>query len=243
MCRIAAFPPKFPKEHALKIISRFAKGNGDGTGSVYVKNGEFVVNKWPLSLAKVVYRDYPLLDHMPHNGWTIVHLRAASHGENTTENTHPFIKGKYAVIHNGIWSEYSLAKAAMKPYVDFDGETDSEVAAQLLANVGPKNFGRLVDWGGVFMALHQNGELWAVKTSGDLEMQKTNYGYLIASTLPEYLVADEQPEGYLRFSKTGKLLEQHKYRISYKTIIPAVETATVGPFKSEETKPKFGHPW
>jgi predicted glutamine amidotransferase len=256
MCRIAAFPPKFPKEYALKYIARFAKGNGDGTGSVYLKDGEFVVNKWPISLAKVVYREYPLLDHMPHNGWTVVHLRAASHGENTMENTHPFIKEKfsvppranptrYAVIHNGIWSDYSLAKAAMSPYVDFEGETDSEVAAQLLANVGPKNFGKLVDWGGVFMALQNNGELWVIKTSGDLQMRKTNYGIVIASELPEYLDPEEQPEGYIRFSKTGKLLEQHRFRITYKSIEPV---SSPGPScslssKTDDTKPKFGRPW
>src|SRR5579859_2244118 len=155
MCRLAAFPPGFEPRHAIKILARFAKGNEDGTGSVYVKDGVFVVNKWALPLAQVVGRSYPLLDHMPYDGWTVCHLRAASHGGNTHDNTHPFVKGDWAVVHNGIWSEYDLVKAALKRYVKFSGETDSEVAAQLLATVGPKQFGRLIDYGGVFLSLNK----------------------------------------------------------------------------------------
>lgn len=210
MCRLAAFPPGFEREHAVRLLQRFARGNGDGTGSVHIKDGKFVVNKWPQPLSRVVNKT--LLSHMPHDSWTVVHLRAASHGGNFMENTHPFIKNKWAVAHNGIWSEYELVKAALKKYVTFEGETDSEVAAHLIATLGPKRFGNLVDFGGVFLNLNLNGELWVVKTSGELEMRYTKYGYLLASTLPEHFKADDLSDGWLRFDPKGELLEQKEYK-------------------------------
>ena len=214
MCRLAAFPPGFQRHHAINILSRFAKGNSDGTGSVHVKDGDFVVNKWPLPLFKCV--DKPLLDHMPHNGWTVVHLRAASHGPVAKENTHPFVQGPWGVVHNGIWSDYDLVKAALRKYVKFQGETDSEVASVLLANIGPKRFSKLITFAGVFLALNKNGDLWTVKTSGDLEMIQTKYGMLLASTLPERFQAPEQSVGWMRFNPNGKLAEKKEYEYSYK---------------------------
>lgn len=212
MCRLAAFPPGFPQGAALKILARFARGNEDGTGSVYVKDGEFVVNKWPLALSKVVSRELPLLAHMPYDGWTVCHLRAASHGVNATRNTHPFNKGEWSIVHNGIWSEYELVKAALKGRARFEGETDSEVAAELFSTVGPKRFGNVVKMGGVFLGLKKTGELWAVKTSGSLEMLDTKFGRLLGSTLPESLKPDTVPEGWLHFDTKGELLADKEYK-------------------------------
>ena len=109
-----------------------------------------------------------------------------------------------------------LVKAALKRYVKFTGETDSEVAAQLLATVGPKQFGRLVDYGGVFLSLNKNGELWSVKTSGSLEMLETKYGQLLASTLPESLRPESQDEGWMRFSDKGELLDGKSFKRVWK---------------------------
>jgi hypothetical protein len=134
----------------------------------------------------------------------------------TKENTHPFIQGPWAVVHNGIWSDYALVKAALKKYVKFQGETDSEVAANLLATCGPKRFGKIVDFAGVFLALNRNGDLWSVKTSGDLEMIQTKYGMLLASTLPERFHAPEQSVGWMRFSPDGKLAEKKASETTYK---------------------------
>ena len=115
MCRLAAFPPMFPRRKALEILANFYAGNEDGTGSVYVKDGKFVVNKWRYRLETVIKRKFPLLDHMPYDGWTLAHLRAASHGKIRKVNTHPFIRGDWAVVHNGIFSEYKIVKAALSP--------------------------------------------------------------------------------------------------------------------------------
>lgn len=215
MCRLAAFPSFFEKRHAIKILEEFSRGNTDGTGVVYVKDGEFVNQRWPISLAKVMSKQLPLLDHMPYDGWTIAHLRAGTHGGNTVENTHPFIKNKWAIAHNGVWSEHALVRAALKKHVKFEGETDSEVAAEVFATVGPKQFSKIVNFGGVFLGLNLNGELWVVKTSGDLEMTKTKYGMLLASTLPLCLRGEEQPDGWLKFDRFGDLLDQRETKYSF----------------------------
>ena len=120
MCRLAAFPPNFPRKEALKIMLNFESFNTDGTGYTYIENGKFVTKKWPKDFSSLIKSGKPLLDHMPYKGWTIVHLRAASHGANTMENTHPFEIGPWAICHNGIWSDYDVAKLALSKYVKFN---------------------------------------------------------------------------------------------------------------------------
>lgn len=207
MCRLAAFAPSFPKQEAEKILFDFAKGNTDGVGSVHIKKGEFVVNKWPFSIYKVIRKNLPLLDHMPYPGWTLVHLRSASHGANTYNNTHPFIKGNWAFCHNGIWRDYSIVKAAYSRMFNFKGDTDSEVAAQLFTSAGPRNFIRAVKDGGVYLALHKTGKLYAICTLlGDLEFTKTPHGIVIASTLPPgYTKVTTIGEGWIKFNSRGKI--------------------------------------
>lgn len=209
MCRLAAFPPGFDPDLAVDILYNFAKGNTDGTGEVYLNaKGEFVVNKIPDSLPRA-FKKIDLLGHMPHDGWTVVHLRAATHGKPKLANTHPFVKGDWAVAHNGVWSEHKVARAAMKPYVNLEGQTDSEVAAQVLANVGPGAFYQAVDFGGVFLALNKSGELWAIKTSGDLEIAEYGDDVVVASEFERNWGSEYQNCGVIHFSKTGKILEKN----------------------------------
>jgi hypothetical protein len=208
MCRLAAFPPNFPKKDAYNIMWNFLKGNTDGTGSIHVKDGQFVTRRYPYSLTKVVKEQKVLLGHMPYPGWTVVHVRAASHGDNKVVNTHPFIKGKWGVVHNGVWSEYSIAKAALHRLVDFEGDTDTEVAAYVFSAVGPKKFSKLIDYGGVYLGLHQSGDLWAVKTSGDLVMVETKYGQVLASELPDKYDDREVEEGWVHLGADGKLIRK-----------------------------------
>lgn len=186
MCRLAAFPPMTSREKAIEIVSDFCPGNDDGTGTVYVKDGEFVVNKAPVSFERAMKKHIPLFDHMPYNGWTLAHVRAASHGSNTMENTHPMIKGDWAFIHNGIYDDHALLKAALSPYVKFDGETDTEVVAHMFATLVPQKFIRTVNNGGVYMALNKQGHLYVVKTTGSLAFRRTNKGLLLASEFPAH---------------------------------------------------------
>lgn len=208
MCRLAAFPPMFPKRDAYNILWNFLKGNTDGTGSIHVKDGQFVTRRYPFSLTRVVKEQRVLVGHMPYPGWTVVHVRAASHGSNKVANTHPFIKGKWGVVHNGVWSEYEIAKAALHRLVQFEGDTDTEVAAYVFSAIGPKKFSKLIDFGGVYLGLHQTGDLWAVKTSGDLVQADTKYGKLLASELPDKYDGEEVEEGWMHLGANGKLIRQ-----------------------------------
>ena len=144
---------------------------------------------------------------MPYNGWTIAHLRAASHGPVAMENTHPFEIGRWAICHNGIWSDYDVAKLALSHYVKFQGETDSEVAAHLINNLGPKKFATSIDRGGVYLALNLDGSLWVMKTSGELVLNtlKDNQ-VLIASELDKEIYPEhaDAKDGWYHFDSTGK---------------------------------------
>jgi predicted glutamine amidotransferase len=207
MCRLVAFPPNFPKKKALSILDPFSLGNDDGTGSVYIKDNEFVVNKWPLSFEEVVEKKLPLLDHMPYNGWTIAHVRAISHGGKSMRNTHPFILDNWAMAHNGIFSEYAPVKAVLQKalQVDFEGRTDSEVALQLWEHVGKEHFIKSMS-SGVFMFLNKTGQLDVVCCNGgDLMFQKTKWGVVLASELDrkEYKRTHTVLEGNFKLSKKG----------------------------------------
>ena len=134
MCRLAAFPPMFPRDKALEVLHRIEGSNTDGIGSAYVKNGEFVVDKYPVGITQLETKYNEFLSHMPYDGWTIAHMRAASHGEVCDRNTHPFItqNKEWCICHNGVWSDYKITKMVLKSVckIDFNGETDSEVAAE-----------------------------------------------------------------------------------------------------------------
>jgi len=223
MCRIAAFPPGFPRNEAIKILANFEDKNTDGTGSAYVKDGKFVVDKWAKPFSYVIRRK-PFLRHMPYNdGWTIVHLRAASHGGNLKENTHPFIVKNWAFIHNGIWSEHKLVRLAISDQVKMEGDTDSEVAAHFWNIIGPKKFAESVDFSGVFMGLHQSGQLWVAKTSGDLEIKALKHNQvLLASEFnhEKYEGCVEAFHGWYQFDKNGCYVKHKENKESWSSGYP-----------------------
>lgn len=217
MCRIAAFPPNFPREEALEILANFENRNTDGTGSAYLRDGKFIVEKWPKPFSKVVGR-HQFLGHMPYDGWTIAHLRAASHGENLKQNTHPFLIGPWAFIHNGIWSEHNLVRLALSDRITMEGDTDSEVAGHFWNIIGPKKFAETVDFGGVFMGLHKNGNLWVAKTSGDLEVLALKHDQVVLASefdRQKYEHTVEAVHGWYSFNKKGEYMKHKENKSSW----------------------------
>lgn len=222
MCRLAAFPPGFSRNEALSILANFEGGNTDGTGSAYVRDGQLIVDRWAKPFSKVV-RNKPLLAHMPYNGWTIAHLRAASHGAPCRENTHPFVVGPWAFIHNGIWSEYKLVKLALNKFVNFEGDTDSEVAGNLWNLIGPKKFAQDIDFAGVFMGLNVDGSLWVVKTSGDLEIKALPQNQVVLASefdKEKYGNTVEGFHGWYHFNARGEYVKHKESRESWQRGIP-----------------------
>lgn len=211
MCRLAAFPPGTTAEQAHEIVNRFVGGNDDGVGEVYVKDGEFKLNKYPYSYSQAVAKGDTLFEHMPYAGWTLAHVRFATHGGNEYKNTHPIIKGNIAVVHNGVFSQANIIRAAMADSVKWSGDTDTEVAAYMLNKHGPDRFFEIMDKlahsPGVFLALARDGSLAACKIGGDLEVLRVaNETFMLASRFPwneSYKKSREPNNGVLRFDPQG----------------------------------------
>ena len=105
----------------------------------YDSCGVALINKSRLLIKKDIggveefYRKHNVLQHKSKIG--IAHTRWATHGKVTKENTHPFTShdGNFAVVHNGIISNYRSLKAQLqKEGFKFTSETDTEVLAHLL---------------------------------------------------------------------------------------------------------------
>jgi hypothetical protein len=218
MCRLAVFPPHFEQDRALEILLEMEGGNLDGVGSAHIgADGNFSIKKFPTSLSKIMEKGTPFLDHMAgegHDGWTIAHLRAKSHGEVAMKNTHPFvINDTWAFAHNGVWSDYSIVKLALSKTVKFEGETDTEVAGHLFAIGGARAFCDTIDASGVFLGLRKDGALYVVKTSGSLEFDELADKRIVgASELKrgEYPKNETVQTGWYYFNKAGKLIKSSK---------------------------------
>ena len=208
MCRIAVIPPHFDRSEAIDILRTFEGGNTDGTGYVYVKDGKFVVHKWAKPFSKVLKKTgNKFFDHLPeHNGITLCHLRAATHGEIAPKNTHPFVVGNRAYVHNGVWGTGSeSARLAIKG--EIEGETDSVIAAHCIDASGMEKFINGISYGGVFVALALDGTLEIGKASGTIKILKISESgiNLLATNLGiKYKGEIELPDGITQFDNELK---------------------------------------
>ena len=136
MCGIVGYVgPKSTQEVLLGGLRRLEYRGYDSAGISVISGGTLATRKKAGKLDNLVadIKAHPIADSRIGIG----HTRWATHGAPTDENAHPHLGGKankLALIHNGIIENFSeLKQELMDSGVSFTSETDSEVAAHLIA--------------------------------------------------------------------------------------------------------------
>jgi glucosamine--fructose-6-phosphate aminotransferase (isomerizing) len=150
MCGIVGYVgPRNSLDVVLEGLRRLEYRGYDSAGVAVLADGRQATAKKAGKLANLekVLADSPL----PESTIGIGHTRWATHGGPTDRNAHPHLSadGKVAVIHNGIIENFAVLRAECEAAgLEFTSETDTEVAAHLLAQVyagTPEGPGRLAE--------------------------------------------------------------------------------------------------
>src|SRR5262249_23585293 len=151
-----------------------------------------------VALAKQVGRIGEAVATLPTSGVGLGHTRWATHGGVTEPNAHPHLdcRGRFAVIHNGIISNYrELRDPLVRAGHRFHSETDTEVVAHLIEDclkntpAGPEQlvratmaaFRRLQGLNAIAVADVGAGQIAAAKSRSPLGLGWTEHGHLLAS--------------------------------------------------------------
>lgn len=136
MCGIVGYVgPNSALDVLLGGLKRLEYRGYDSAGISVVTNGEIQTQKRAGRLQVLI--DQLAASPMADAQIGIGHTRWATHGAPTDGNAHPHNAGEeqISLIHNGIIENFSeLKKKLVNEGIKFESETDSEVAAHLLAN-------------------------------------------------------------------------------------------------------------
>jgi glucosamine--fructose-6-phosphate aminotransferase (isomerizing) len=136
LCGIVGYVgPKSTQDVLLGGLRRLEYRGYDSAGISVISDGALSTRKKAGKLENLVadIKAHPIADSRIGIG----HTRWATHGAPTDQNAHPHLGGpasKLALIHNGIIENFAELKAELlSAGTSFASETDSEVAAHLIA--------------------------------------------------------------------------------------------------------------
>lgn len=111
------------------------RGNRDGAGFAYLRDGQVIVNKGHMTLDSLLSAyDADFINHQ--NSPFLIHFRTSTGGTLSKENTHPF-SGKYgAFIHNGVfYGMGNSVKSDTAEFADIIADITEEQLPKVLAKV------------------------------------------------------------------------------------------------------------
>ncbi|MFM8155981.1 MAG: glutamine--fructose-6-phosphate transaminase (isomerizing) [Actinomycetes bacterium] len=147
MCGIVGY---VGQKQALEVVvaglRRLEYRGYDSAGVAVIADGALEVRKKAGKLANL--ESLIGTDPLPQSTTGIGHTRWATHGGPTDSNAHPHVSedSSIAVIHNGIIENFAELRSELTAAgVTLSSETDTEVAAHLLAATMPAAGGNLTD--------------------------------------------------------------------------------------------------